>query len=185
MFARRVGVAVAAAVLGTVLVLAGLAWACTNFVRIDSLVPATNSASTTPTAAVRGSGAAAGATVELRWNGIEGPVIGRAKADQSGAFSAEASIPDVSPGIYTVIANDGHNPVGRAAIEVGASPGGAVLATPAAGAGFTAHPAPGFGSPSAGFPPQLGITILAVGLGALASGFALVTVRRRRALAAA
>jgi len=180
MLARRGAAAVGTAVIGTVLVLAGLAWACTNFVRIDSLVAATNSMSSAPTAAVRGSGAAAGATVELRWNGVDGPIIGRAKADQAGAFSAQASIPDVSPGIYTVIANDGHNPVGRAAIEVGA---GALLATPAPR--FTATPAPGFGSPTTGFAPQLGITVLAVGLVGLASAFALITVRRRRAFAAA
>ncbi len=178
---RRAALATTA-VVGTMLALASFAWACTDFTKIDSLTPATDP--TAATAAVRGSGAAAGSLVVLRWNALNGPVIARAEADASGAFTAQATIPEAPAGLYTVIADDGHNPVARAAYEVAPAPAGALLtSTGAADPAVKAKTSPGFATPSSSPLPTAGIAVFGAGLLALASAFTVLTARRRKALA--
>lgn len=168
MLDRRAVSAVAIVAFALVAVVGGVAFACTNFVRIDSLVPA--SESPVATASVKGSGAAAGATVELRWNGVKGPVIGTAKADEAGAFSAQASIPDAPAGIYFVVATDGRT-LSRAAFEVPATSG---LVGPTRDASELLSVAS-----SEAFPLSLGLGALAVGLAAFAVVFGGLATRRR------
>ncbi|MGH9224832.1 MAG: hypothetical protein ACRD2W_13900 [Acidimicrobiales bacterium] len=169
MLGRRAAVALVTAAVAGIVAMAGLGFACTNFIRIDRMVPATESP--TPTAAVRGSGAAAGATVELRWNSPKGPIVGTAKADESGAFSTTVSIPHAPAGIYLVVASDG-NTVNRAAYEVAAAPG--AVTNPAE---LMVDRAP------ATAPAQLGLGLLVAGLVVLAGGFTVVALRRRPVLA--
>lgn len=158
----------AAVVVATVVVVAGLAWACTNFIQVGAVAPGSLSS----TVLVEGRGAAAGAAVEVRWNGVEGPVIGRAPADAEGAFKVEATIPDLPSGLYTLVVADGVNPVGRAAYEIG----NASLSADALLASASSAPIDS---------ARVGLTVLALGLVALASGTAVAAVSRRRVLAPA
>src|SRR4051794_37873933 len=114
MATRRGPILAATAAVGVLLVMASAAWACTEFLKIEAVAPASSVPG--PTATVRGSGAVAGAVVDIRWNAENGPVVGRATADPSGGFSVDASIPSAAPaGVYVLIASDGKTPVGRAA----------------------------------------------------------------------
>jgi hypothetical protein len=164
-----------AAAVGGVVLAASAAWACTDFTRIDQVVPANQSP--VPTAAVRGSGADAGALVQLRWNDVNGPVIGSARADATGAYDLTATLPaDVPAGVYTLVASDGHHDVGRAPYEVAAP--SADPATPVA-KGKLVAPAGGLSSGVETY----GIAALA-GAGAVVTGGLIVaSTRRRRALA--
>ncbi len=169
------------AILGGFLALASAAWACTDFTKIDSVTPVANPSAATAMAAVKGSGASAGSTVEVRWNSLNGPVIARTQADASGAFSADAAVPHVPAGMYTVVATDGKTDAGRASYEVAAT---TVGATPnAVNADFIppAKTSAGFAQPSNTLLPSTGVIGLAAGL--LAAAFALVTIKRRRVLA--
>jgi len=116
MVARRAATALVTASVAAVLAMASVAFACTNFIRIDSIAAATEAPS--PTAAIRGSGAAAGATVELRWNSPKGPLIGTATATEAGDYATSVSIPQASAGIHMIVASDGKT-VNRAAYAVG------------------------------------------------------------------
>lgn len=165
MAGRRLGV-VGGVVVATMVTLAGLAWACTSFIRIESITPGTEQPATTK---IEGSGAVAGAAVAVRWNGVEGPVIGQAEADEAGRFSIEAAVPEVPAGLYVLVADDGETPVGRAAIEI--TPGAATAVSPLP-----------VGSSGPALSTQVGIGLLAGGLVLLAGGFALVTLRQRRVL---
>jgi hypothetical protein len=178
MTARKAALAIATAV-GAVLVLASVAWACTDFVKIDTLIPAADP--TAATAAVKGSGAAANSTVELRWNSRTGPVIGTAQADASGAYTAQAVIPDAPAGIYTVIASDGRSDVGRAPVEVAPDMSG-IRAMPAGVADVAIQPSPKqtLNQSSSAFSSAAPL-MLAAGFLALASGLTLLIAKRRKA----
>jgi hypothetical protein len=123
------------------------------------------------TSTVHGEGAPAGATVELRWNAVKGPVLAKTTANGDGTFSASVSAPNVAPGIYVLIAKVGDN-VGRAAIEV------------RAGAGMTASPAV-YATTNEGQSGGLGahgveLAIFAGGLVLLAAGTFVAMARRRQ-----
>lgn len=181
MSTKRLGLA-ATAVIAAILGLASFAWACTDFTKIDSITPATDSAAI---ATVKGSGAAAGSIVELRWNALNGPVIARAVADATGAYRADAAIPEVPAGIYTVLASDGMSSVGRAAYEVAPTSGGAVAAPTTSGdLPIQVKPAVGLTqSTPSHLPSVLVVVVSGAGLLALAAGTMLLTTRNRRALA--
>lgn len=163
---RRMAVVGMAVVAGTLMVMSGLAWACTNFLRVDSVNPATTRALTKATA--QGTGAPAGAAVELRWNTVDGPPLATVKANDLGAFAAEVQVPNVPSGIYVIVAKV-DSFVARTAIEVQPSPG-------QANAGYT-DAAPS----SSGSTPAGGTVLLAIGLVVLAGGALAVSSRRRRA----
>ncbi|MGH9226908.1 MAG: hypothetical protein ACRD2W_24695 [Acidimicrobiales bacterium] len=40
--------------------------------------------------------------VQLRWNGLEGPLLAEVRPDPSGNFSLPVTVPDSAPGAYTV-----------------------------------------------------------------------------------
>ena len=180
------GVLIAAVVLGV----ASFAWACTNFARVDAINPPADAPRSEVT--VRGAGVGPNALVQLRWNALDGQVIGSAAADGNGGFSVKGLVPaNALPGVYSVIAVAGQTGVGRAAFEVTAPAGTtAVPALTGAGGingadsglwkGFSSN-GPGLdGTGSTNLPVELGFGILAVGLAALATGAAVATVRRRR-----
>lgn len=61
------------------------------------------------------------AVAEIRWNDLQGPVVGSAAADASGNFTTAIRVPDVSPGIYSLIiavAEGTNQGVARSAFEV-------------------------------------------------------------------
>lgn len=162
---RRLAVLTTAAA-AAVLLIASAGWACTNFVRIESVTPGVIQPASS--ASVRGVDAVARSTVELRWNRIDGPVLAVTQADGAGTFVAQIAVPNVTPGIYVLTAtSEGH--VARAAVHVG-------VADIAAQAGATtADRTRGrHGGGSA-------LTILAAGLLLLASGAVVLAARRRPA----
>jgi len=92
----------AAALLGGV-----AAFACTNLATIETATP-TGRAGTLVT--ITGSSFTApsdGGTaspVEVRWNGVEGPVLTSLTPDATGAVSGSFTLPEASPGHYVVVA---------------------------------------------------------------------------------
>lgn len=163
---RRMAVVGMALVAGTLMVMSGLAWACTNFLRVESVNPATTRALTKATA--QGTGAPADASVELRWNTVTGPPLATVKADSAGAFAADVQVPNVPAGIYTVVAKVDEF-VARAAVEVQPNPGQAT-------AGYA-----DVAQDSSGGTPAAGTAFLAFGLVLLAGGALAVASRRQRA----
>src|SRR4051794_6975129 len=100
--ARRLAL-VGAAAMATVVVTASFAWACTNFARVDAISPPLGAEQSRVT--VRGAGVGPNALVELRWNTLEGQVIGQSISDQNGAFSVAGTVPTgAAPGVYSIIA---------------------------------------------------------------------------------
>lgn len=167
---RRAAAVVASATVAGVMIVGGLASACTVFLRIETVTPASTEPLTT--AAVRGVGGPADSAVELRWNAVKGPVLARAQTDDAGAFHADVQVPNVPPGVYILIAGADGN-VARAAIEV--APG-------SSGRPYTMAFA-GRQESGPGQALQAGVVALASGLVILAAGALVVSTRRRRALA--
>lgn len=155
---------IATAGAGAVLLTASTAWACTNFIRIENVSPATLQPSAS--ASVRGVDAVAGSTVELRWNKLTGPVLAVAQADAYGAFAAEVQVPNVTPGLYVLTAtSEGH--VARSAIQVGvATVAGQTSVAPTNGG-------------EASNPGTTGAGLLAAGLLLMASAAVVLAARRR------
>ena len=168
---------------------ASLAWACTNFARVDAINPPADAARSEVT--VRGVVGGANTPVELRWNALNGPVVGAANADASGQFSVKGTVPQAEPGIYSIIAVAGEAGVGRVAFEVTA-PAGAPPAVSPVGLNGADGPSRGLwsgydaGSSSLDSPAsspdlaiQLGLGLLGVGLAGTLAGVAVATTRRR------
>jgi hypothetical protein len=142
---------------------ASSAWACTNFIRIDNVAPATLQPSTS--ASVRGVDAVAGSRVELRWNRVTGPVLAESVADANGTFVAQVQVPNVTPGLYVLTAtSDGH--VARSAIQVGVAVAG----------GQTSVAPSGATTPAGG--THTGLGLLAAGLLLMASAAVVLSARR-------
>lgn len=112
----RVNLVVALAAL--VLVgLAGVAWACTPHATLTpvgiasgpsgSLVPMAGKATTQE-------------AVELRWDGVDGQLVGQVPVSEidGGEFATEITVPEVDPGVYSIVAVNGDRGVARAAFEV-------------------------------------------------------------------
>lgn len=175
----RVTMVVAAGAVSGFLSVSGQAWACTPQARIVAASPAVGpplSASS-----VRGEAVTPEAPVEIRWNGVKGPVVGTALADKQGAFTAAVAVPDVAPGVYTLVAVAGTAGLTRTAFEVTAATAPAVVsAAPSnvwssgSGSGIEASDS---GSSSGAV---MGVGLLAFGLVGVVGGFAVVAGRRRR-----
>lgn len=108
------------------LVAATAAWACTPQPRSFAVSPSMAVAGSA--ASVVGQGVAPGEPVEVRWNRLDGGVIGTAVADERGRFRADVRIPEAAPGVYSVLFAAGGQPskatgVGRLAFEVAGSNG--------------------------------------------------------------
>lgn len=176
---RHVG-GLVVAILGGILGVAGVAWACTPQAGISPL-PIQAAAPRTEVA-VSGQSTTPG-TVEIRWNGLRGPVLATASADKGEhgtGFDTTVAIPDVAPGVYYLVLAAGDHGVGRAAIEVTGAPG--TSPTPAATTAALWEPLAGDAAlSSSGGSAKAGVALLAVGLVALMVGVGVAGVRRRRA----
>jgi len=171
-----------------VLTLASTAWACTYAPRFVSLGDQAGPRGSTVT--VTGQGVTPGSGVALRWDGAKGLQLAAATADDTGSFTAVATVPDVAPNVYSlvVVANDG---ISRAAFEVTTdAPLSASSDRPVKssawdpGAQPTSFAAPNLSQPagsSASSNFGVGTALLGVGMAGLASAAGVAAVRRRRA----
>ncbi|HVE47438.1 MAG TPA: hypothetical protein VNA57_11930 [Acidimicrobiales bacterium] len=179
---RSIGVVlgVVAAALG----FAGVAWACTAQVGI---APLAVQAAAPQTRLVLSGDSATPGIVEIRWNGVRGPILATAMADggQFGSgFSTEITVPAVDPGVYYLVLVAGDQGLGRAAIEVTPPTAGNLAASSAADAidgpweAFSSAPHESLTQEPAGNPLEPGVILLTVGLAALALGFGAAGARR-------
>lgn len=170
--------AVGAGILG----LATSAWACTAQVGVAPLP--IQAAAPGSEVVVSGNSSTPG-NVEIRWNGMRGPVLATALADKGPygvAFEAPVTIPQVSPGVYYLVVAGGDQGVGRTAVEVTAAPGLASSTAPAAAAAaWDPIPAPPvLAAVESRAPVEVGVALFTVGLITLVAGFGVAGVRRRR-----
>ncbi|HSH58973.1 MAG TPA: hypothetical protein VK988_04895 [Acidimicrobiales bacterium] len=184
---RSRGAVVATSIVGLVLAMASVAWACTIQARIVAVTPGSGTERSALT--VRGEGLGQSSTgaplpVEIRWNALDGPVVGTAVADPSGNFSAEVTVPEAAPGVYSLLVVAEGAGLGRTAFEVTPSAVAPVPASPSPVADAWAGDSAGVASPdapAAGLGLTVGVGMLAVGLVALFSGFTVAVSRRRPA----
>lgn len=162
---------------------ASVAFACSVSPQVTySLAP--ESATPGETVTVDGSAVSSRSSVEIRWNGVKGKVLATA-TPTNGAFSVPVQVPEVPPGIYSLMLVTTDAGVGRTSIEVAApasSPSqrvaGAQVWPTAAEAGAAAR------STSPG-PGAVGVGLLAVGLAGMVGVSTLAVVLRRRVPAGA
>ncbi|MGH9279929.1 MAG: hypothetical protein ACRD12_17750, partial [Acidimicrobiales bacterium] len=136
---RKIGLlgALAAAV---VVVTGAMAYACTNLATLnlssatgkpgDSII-VTGSSFRMPANVTTG--------VQIRWNGVDGPVLAEATPDKAGTFSTTMTVPEAQPDVYVIVATlrdargaDTSGTPARAQFQV---VGGAGKPIPAASAG--------------------------------------------------
>lgn len=197
MGSRRRTILVGFTSLAAVALIASAAWACTGSAPATSISPK----AAEPGAQVTVSGTNyAAAPVEVRWNGVPGPVLATAQGPH---FSQAVTLPaDAAPGMFylTVVQRDAAGSVtykvadtvevtapasdaGTAAPSTASATGdlwsGFGTASGPSASGNAATPAPSSGSGNM----ALGMGLMAVGGVALLGGFALAEVRRRRAIA--
>lgn len=178
----KVGSVAAAGVAASVLAGGAWAWACTPQPR----VVATSAESGPPrgSVTVRGEAVAPSGPVELRWDGVRGPVIATAVADESRRFEAKAIVPDSEPGVHTIMVVSQGVGVGRTPFEVTSSSASTAPAEPRSSPWPAAHNPPSGGQGGIGG-LVIGAGLLGVGAAALSGGAALATIGRRRVLVGA
>lgn len=179
---RRAATGLAVGV-AAVLCVAGIAWACTPQPRILGLTHQFGHSQSTFT--VRGDAVAPAGVVEMRWNAVHGPVVGTGVADENGDFAADVRVPDVAPGVYSLLAVADGTSLARVAFEVvpKTAPSADAAPTSVTPPWGSVTSAPLHSSPASSNTVSVGAGLLAVGLVALFSGFTVATVRRRKALA--
>lgn len=176
---RRAIAVLAVTVAAGVLCLSSVAWACTPQARIVAASPSVGPPLSE--ASVRGEAVTPEAEVEIRWNGVKGPLVGTTIADKSGRFTAPVAVPEAAPGVYTLVAIIGEAGLTRTAFEVTpASAGQVPSGTPASP--WSSGPGAGNELSGAGSNPgmALGVGVLALGLVGVFGGFVVVSGRRRR-----
>jgi len=164
---------IAAAALGIV-GWTGTAYACSALPQVYSLLPEVASAG--ETVQVEGRSVRSAAPVEIRWNGVGGPVL--ASVTPVGGFlSVPVRVPDVAPGIYSLTLVTRDAGVARAAFEVTGGPGSAPAPSSVAlwptSAGGDLLTAP------VSAPAPVGVVLLSVGLVGLFAGSTVALLRRR------
>lgn len=173
---RTIGGAVGAGVIG-VMAWVSVAYGCTVSPQVSySLLP--ESATPGQTVTVHGQAVDSRSPVDIRWNGVKGPLLATATPTNN-AFSVPVKIPDVPAGIYSLLLVSAGG-VGRTSVEV---TGGASAAPEGGNTALwpTVVDVPASGS--SGGPSSLGVGLLAVGLVGLSAGSAVAVTRRRRVLA--
>ncbi|MGH2772824.1 MAG: hypothetical protein ACRDIU_06780 [Actinomycetota bacterium] len=169
---------------------AAAVWACSVQPNLIGLTTQT----TPPFSEIRVKGQAQTerSTVEIRWNGVNGPLlatVGPNDVDQNGYFSVPITVPEVAPGVYSVVATGPDYLVSRAAVEVVAaagsvSPGGTTSAdlwsgmSPGVSVPEVSSAPPAAAGAGA---PGVGIALLAAGLLGTAAAGALALGRPSRA----
>ncbi len=157
---------------------ASVSFACSVLPQVSySLLP--ESATPGSTVMVKGQNVRSQAQVEIRWNGVGGKVLASA-TPVNGAFSVPVQVPEVAPGIYSLMLVTDNAGVGRTAFEVVGSAADTRTLEPAAQLWPQSHgPVPADGT--AADPSLVGIGLLAVGLVGLFAGSTVAVARRRRA----
>lgn len=157
---------------------AGVAFACSVSPQVTySLAP--ESATPGDTVTVEGRAVSSRSPVEIRWNGVTGKVLATA-TPTNGAFSVPVQVPDVSPGIYSLMLVTTDAGVGRTSIEVAALAGVPSQRVAAAQVWPTAAEARAAGASTFPGPAAVGVALLAVGLAGLFGASTFAVVRRRR-----
>lgn len=158
--------------------LVGQAWACTPLaaVTLSQLAAGAESRVT-----VNGTAFHSGVPVEIRWNGVTGPVLATATGPD---FSVPVTVPgDADPGAYYILAvqRDAEGTIiGRGASTFAvAEPAG----PPAASLASSTNPsqAPAASDDGRTYPLALGVAVATLGLVTLFSMTTVFAVRRRRA----
>lgn len=178
---RKVGAAAAVVIAGVVFGWGAWAWACTPQAR----VLATSAASGPPESevTVRGEAVSPAGPVELRWNGVRGPVIGTALADAYGRFEAEAAIPAAQPGVHAIIVVSEGAGVGRSPFLVTPSSSGAASVDQTRSPWAVSNASPPVERGTQGL--LIGAGVLGLGAAVLSGGAAAAAVGRRRVLVGA
>jgi hypothetical protein len=159
------------ALFGLLVILMGAstAWACVP----QPLITLSPQASGPAGSRVTVDGLAIEGTVEIRWDAVDGPLLGKAMGP---TFSAEVTIPEASEGLHAIIVAErrpdgGLGSTGRASYEVTAparsSVGGEAMAS---GQGTTADGTTSTNTSSSTPPFASGGLLLAGGAGLLAVG---------------
>lgn len=167
----------ASGIFGVVLGAASLASACVPQPNLVVVQPRSSGPSGTEVT-VEGVGLDPSPT-EIRWNSAEGPLLGEAVGP---SFSVPVTIPEASPGLYTVVvvsrqSGGGIGNTGTAAfqvIEPGTGPG--LVPPPPEDAGAAPTTPPPTATPSA----SAGRTVLAFAAGAALATLGVWVARRRR-----
>lgn len=170
----------------TLMGVAGGGWACTIQASIVGISPA--AAPERTMVRVAGEGMAAGAhggrMVEVRWDGVNGALLGTGSIDTDGLFRANVVVPAAAPGVYSlVVVADGAG-VGRGAFEVTSrARAESAQAPPLTQAQrhwdrTPTLPAPSGTSTGKGMIP--GVVVLATGITGIGIGSILALARRRR-----
>lgn len=159
-----------------------VAFACSPQPQVYSLLP--ESAAPGETVVVRGQSITSRAPVEIRWNGVTGDVLATAAPGPDASLSVPVRIPDVSPGVYSLMLVTVDGGVARTAFEVTAAAGSAHASPVSVQTALwpTVDGAPAASSEGAA-PLTIGLTMLATGLVGLFAGSALLVARRRRVVA--
>ena len=179
---RRTGVVVA--VVAALSMMGGSwAWACTAVPTImvdavgssaSSRAPATQGSALI----IRGNAVKPNAPVTVRWNAMDGPVIGVGTAGATGSFKIDGAVPATAPGVYYLVAGIDGVGVARTAFEV---TGAAGEVSDRATAPIDLWPGSPTGTASGGTGATmvLGLGLLGAGLVVVFGGVAVVTVGRR------
>ncbi len=165
---------------------ASVAFACSPMPRVYSVTP--ESAAPGSTVMVEGREIGSTSPVEIRWNGVKGPVIGTAVAEDGvhgTEFATEVTIPQSGPGVYYLMLVAADSGIGRAAFEVTApSTATSPASTPAvakdAWGTLDAPLQSGAGTSGSSGALRNGLALLGFGSAALLAGGALAASGRRR-----
>lgn len=186
---RRRAATVVFGILAGALCLASVAWACTFAPSIMAL--SAREAPKGSEVTMSGQGVVPERSVELRWNAVDGARLAQTTADRSGQFSVKGLIPDVAPGVYSLMVVADGAGVGRAALEVtgDAADSAQVAAAPLLSQSQPIAPAwtgvdrPGTESDGTSSTMPVGVGLLTIGLVVLSAGSAVAVLRKRRAAA--
>lgn len=184
----RSAIVAVAGVFAVVLGASSLAWACSAQARVLAANPPAGLARSPVT--VRGEAVTPSQAVEIRWNSVQGERVGSAVADASGNFSAQATVPDAAPGVYSLIVVAGDTGVGRMAFEVtpalDTQPVAALSPASHLNGARSAWDSPARTQEPSSSPGGLGlgagVGLLAVGLVVLFAGSTVAVTRRRRVI---
>lgn len=120
--------------------------------------------------------------VEIRWNGVAGPLLAVATPER-GVLAVQVKVPDVAPGIYSLMLVSKDAGVGRTPFEVTGSAADAPAALSAVELWPGAADAPVLAAEVPAPSDMIGVALLAVGLSGLFGAATVAVARRRRVLA--
>lgn len=173
---RRVRLVSVVVGIGALFLVGANAWACTEFTSLQAPKSGTPLAEVDVKGTGRVAPRDADKQVEIRWNDVSGPIVAKGTAGEISS-GVKATIPDVEPGIYFLLAVVDGKGIARTSIEV-------TSATGQPGPLVDRRPAIALATPSSssnGASPQfLGFALLAGGLVVLLGGVVVGLTRPRR-----